>query len=133
MCHCGVSGSRVLLRMPTCVSSIAWQLRLSILQNPCWTALLLASTSMFAMPPAAGLHRELADCSKIALRVLYAGMPLASDSHRQLRKHGDALVRLPNGYYMAQGRTDDTMNLGGIKVGTSLPPLLQPLTCKCLH
>ena len=43
-------------------------------------------------------------------------MPRLTGSQRQLRKHGDALVRLPNGYYMAQGRTDDTMNLGGIKV-----------------
>lgn len=39
---------------------------------------------------------------------------------RQLRRHGDELQRLPNGYYVANGRVDDTMNLGGIKV----PPLL---------
>jgi acetyl-CoA synthetase len=26
------------------------------------------------------------------------------------------MERLPNGYYRAQGRVDDTMNLGGIKV-----------------
>lgn len=29
-----------------------------------------------------------------------------------LRRHGDELQRLPNNYYMALGRTDDTMNLG---------------------
>lgn len=26
------------------------------------------------------------------------------------------MERLPNGYYVAHGRADDTMNLGGIKV-----------------
>ena len=34
-----------------------------------------------------------------------------------LRRHGDELARLPNGYWRAIGRFDDTMNLGGIKVG----------------
>ena len=34
-----------------------------------------------------------------------------------LRRHGDAFERLPGGAYRALGRLDDTMNLGGIKVG----------------
>jgi hypothetical protein len=34
-----------------------------------------------------------------------------------LRRHGDEFERLPGGYYRALGRCDDTMNLGGIKVG----------------
>jgi len=34
-----------------------------------------------------------------------------------LRRHGDAFERLPGGSYRALGRLDDTMNLGGIKVG----------------
>ena len=29
------------------------------------------------------------------------------------------MERLPNGYYRAQGRVDDTMNLGGIKVSAT--------------
>ncbi len=33
-----------------------------------------------------------------------------------LRRHGDEVERLPGGYYIALGRCDDTMNLGGIKV-----------------
>lgn len=33
-----------------------------------------------------------------------------------MRRHGDALKKLKNGYYRMLGRTDDTMNLGGIKV-----------------
>ena len=35
-----------------------------------------------------------------------------------LRRHGDQVVRLPGGYFAAQGRADDTMNLGGIKVSS---------------
>jgi len=35
-----------------------------------------------------------------------------------LRRHGDALEQLENGYYKAQGRVDDAMNLGGIKVSS---------------
>jgi acetyl-CoA synthetase len=34
-----------------------------------------------------------------------------------MRRHGDELEQLPNGYYRVAGRCDDTMNLGGIKVG----------------
>ena len=33
-----------------------------------------------------------------------------------LRRHGDEVERLSGGYYVALGRCDDTMNLGGIKV-----------------
>jgi acetyl-CoA synthetase len=60
----------------------------------------------------------------------FAGMPLAegSDSSSSstssgssggvpLRRHGDEAQALPGGYYRALGRCDDTMNLGGIKVG----------------
>ena len=35
-----------------------------------------------------------------------------------LRRHGDELEQLENGYYKAQGRVDDAMNLGGIKVSS---------------
>lgn len=35
-----------------------------------------------------------------------------------LRKHGDQLIRMDNGYYKARGRADDAMNLGGIKVSS---------------
>ena len=38
---------------------------------------------------------------------------------RSLRRHGDYIERLPNSYYRAHGRTDDTMNLSGIKVSSA--------------
>lgn len=45
---------------------------------------------------------------------------------QKLRRHGDVLRRSVGGYYMVQGRADDTMNLGGIKVYRSFhkPSLL---------
>ncbi len=36
-----------------------------------------------------------------------------------LRRHGDHMARLSNGYWRALGRVDDTMNLGGIKVSSA--------------
>lgn len=35
-----------------------------------------------------------------------------------LRRHGDQIERLAGGYFRAHGRTDDTMNLGGIKISS---------------
>jgi acyl-coenzyme A synthetase/AMP-(fatty) acid ligase len=35
---------------------------------------------------------------------------------QQLRRHGDIIKRTVGGYFIVQGRADDTMNLGGIKV-----------------
>lgn len=35
---------------------------------------------------------------------------------QQLRRHGDIIKRTVGGYFVVQGRADDTMNLGGIKV-----------------
>ena len=35
-----------------------------------------------------------------------------------LRRHGDEMERLPGGAYRAHGRSDDAMNLGGIKVSS---------------
>lgn len=43
-------------------------------------------------------------------------MPYDDSGRTRLRRHGDVFERLPGGYYRAHGRSDDTMNLGGIKV-----------------
>ena len=47
---------------------------------------------------------------------LLQGMPKLDGGGTVLRRHGDEVERLPGGYYIALGRCDDTMNLGGIKV-----------------
>ncbi|KAH1254162.1 putative acyl-activating enzyme 17, peroxisomal [Glycine max] len=48
--------------------------------------------------------------------VYFKGMPLLNG--KVLRRHGDVFERTARGYYHAHGRSDDTMNLGGIKVSS---------------
>ncbi|KAK2972564.1 hypothetical protein RJ640_022415 [Escallonia rubra] len=48
--------------------------------------------------------------------VYFKGMPMYKGMH--LRKHGDILKRTVGGYFVVQGRADDTMNLGGIKTSS---------------
>lgn len=45
--------------------------------------------------------------------VYYEGMPTYKGV--QLRRHGDIFERTVGGFYRSHGRSDDTMNLGGIK------------------
>lgn len=69
---------------------------------------------MFLIPPIMGLSNSL--LNRDHFEVYYKGNP--SYQGKILRKHGDELIRLKNGYYKAQGRADDAMNLGGIKVSS---------------
>ena len=66
----------------------------------------------FIIPPSIGLSTEL--LNKDHHQVYFADTPDPT-----LRRHGDRLERLPNSYYRAQGRADDTMNLNGIKVSSA--------------
>ncbi|MBD1863203.1 AMP-binding protein [Trichocoleus sp. FACHB-46] len=88
----------------------------------------------FIIPPSIGLSTELLNrdhhqvyfadtpCLPVVREAIEAksqrGFSHASPSI-PLRRHGDRLERLPNGYYRAQGRVDDAMNLGGIKVSST--------------
>ncbi|XBI26166.1 hypothetical protein VPH35_050949 [Triticum aestivum] len=49
-------------------------------------------------------------------KVYFDGIPVYRG--RQLRRHGDIIQRTVGGYYVVQGRADDTMNLGGIKTSS---------------
>jgi acetyl-CoA synthetase len=71
---------------------------------------------LFLIPPAMGLSSRLlyGDHDE----VYYGGCP-PGPSGEQLRRHGDELEQLENGYWRAHGRVDDTMNLGGIKVSAA--------------
>ena len=69
---------------------------------------------VFLVPPIPGLSDRL--LNRDHHEVYYKGTPTFKGS--LLRRHGDQLQRLENGYYKALGRMDDTMNLGGIKVGS---------------
>ncbi|XP_068652699.1 probable CoA ligase CCL12 isoform X2 [Aristolochia californica] len=48
--------------------------------------------------------------------VYFKGMPMYRGM--QLRRHGDIIQRTVGGYFVVQGRADDTMNLGGIKTSS---------------
>ncbi|GAB4373001.1 MAG: AMP-binding protein [Elainellaceae cyanobacterium] len=71
---------------------------------------------VFIIPPSIGLSTEL--LNKNHHQTYFADTPHLPGCLMSLRRHGDRLERLPNGFYRAHGRVDDTMNLGGIKVST---------------
>ena len=71
---------------------------------------------VFLLPPSIGFSTQL--LNRDHHEVYYAGTPAGPDG-QLLRRHGDRMERLPNGSYRAHGRTDDTMNLGGIKVSSA--------------
>jgi acetyl-CoA synthetase len=71
---------------------------------------------VFLVPPSIGLSTRL--LNRDHDEVYHAGTPTGPRGET-LRRHGDRIARLPDGYYRAQGRADDTMNLGGIKVSSA--------------
>jgi acetyl-CoA synthetase len=70
---------------------------------------------LFLIPPSIGLSQTL--LNRDHHEEYYAGCP-PGPGGEVLRRHGDQFLRLGRGYFKAQGRADDTMNLGGIKVGS---------------
>ncbi len=71
---------------------------------------------LFLIPPSIGGSSRLLNADHHS--VYFEGTPALPDG-TVLRRHGDQMRRLPNGYWQAQGRADDTMNLGGIKVSSA--------------
>ena len=71
----------------------------------------------FIIPPSIGLSTEL--LNKDHHQVYFADTPSLPTSSLLLRRHGDHIEHLPNSYYRAHGRVDDTMNLSGIKVSSA--------------
>jgi acetyl-CoA synthetase len=71
---------------------------------------------LFIVPPSIGLSTEL--LNRDHDEVFFEGVPKGPQGET-LRRHGDDMEVLPGGYYRALGRADDTMNLGGIKVGST--------------
>lgn len=68
------------------------------------------------VPPFLGSSQRLLNADHH--KVYYQGMPMAEGKQVPLRRHGDTFERLKGGFYTAHGRSDDTMNLGGIKVSS---------------
>ncbi|MGV6846148.1 MAG: AMP-binding protein [Lutibacter sp.] len=80
---------------------------------------------VFLIPPIMGLSTKL--LNRNHFEVYYKNTPTFEG--KMLRRHGDQMELLPNGYYKAQGRVDDAMNLGGIKVSsTQIEAVINTLT-----
>ncbi len=71
---------------------------------------------VFVTPPSIGLSTEL--LNKDHHEVYFEGTPQLP-KQSPLRRHGDGVERLADGYYRIHGRVDDTMNLGGIKISSA--------------
>ena len=71
---------------------------------------------LFLIPPSLGLSAQLLNADHD--QVYFDDTPPGPNG-QVLRRHGDQFQRLPGGYYRGLGRVDDTMNLGGIKVGAA--------------
>lgn len=69
---------------------------------------------LFLIPPIMGLSTTL--LNRDHHKVYYQDTP---EYISKLRRHGDELLQLENGYYQALGRVDDAMNLGGIKISAT--------------
>ncbi len=71
---------------------------------------------LYVAPPSIGLSLTL--LNRDHHEVYYQETPPGAQGEL-LRRHGDEFEVLPGGYYRAQGRADDTMNLGGIKISSA--------------
>lgn len=98
--------------LPSLFSTPAFGLDVRILDEDGEPA---SSGELFIVPPSIGLSVELLNRDHHA--VYYEGTPHQADT--VLRRHGDHVEILDNGYYRVSGRVDDAMNLGGIKVGSA--------------
>ncbi len=79
------------------------------------TDFVILDGELFLIPPSLGLSNHLLNANHD--EVYFDGCP-AGPNGEVLRRHGDEMEALSNGYYRALGRADDTMNLGGIKVSS---------------
>ncbi|WP_417734923.1 AMP-binding protein [Rosistilla oblonga] len=74
------------------------------------------SGEAFLVPPTIGMSTQL--LNRDHHKSYYAATPCRHEGD-VLRRHGDQIQRIPAGGWRAMGRADDTMNLGGIKVGSA--------------
>jgi acetyl-CoA synthetase len=71
---------------------------------------------LFLIGPSIGLSCQLLNGDHE--HVYYGGTP-RDEKGNHLRRHGDVVKKLVGDCYRVLGRADDTMNLGGIKVGSA--------------
>ena len=110
-----LTGTVVQPASPSAFSTPALGLDLAILDEDGRPVIENSEGEAFIVPPSIGLSQTLLNRDHDA--VYYDDCPAGPDGE-VLRRHGDQVARLPGGYFRAQGRADDTMNLGGIKVSS---------------
>ncbi|MBK2125478.1 AMP-binding protein [Fangia hongkongensis] len=102
--------------IPSHFSSVCFGINMVILNdNGEINAEMSTEGEIALIPPSLGLSQVL--LNKDHDKVYFKGMPYTQNG--QLRRHGDQIKRLSNGYYRSFGRADDTMNLGGIKTSSA--------------
>jgi acetyl-CoA synthetase len=110
-----ITGTVVQPASPARFSTPALGLDLVVLDDEGYPVPEREEGEVFLVPPSIGLSQALLNRDHDA--VYYENCP-QSPNGEVLRRHGDQMARLPGGYFKAQGRADDTMNLGGIKVSS---------------
>ncbi len=110
-----ITGSVVQPASPSTFTTPALGLDLVILDDAQQPVPIGDEGEVFLVPPSIGLSQSLLNRDHES--VYHRGCP-AGPNGEILRRHGDQLAQLPGGFYRAQGRADDTMNLGGIKVSS---------------
>lgn len=77
-----------------------------------------AHGEVYIIPPSIGLSEVL--MNRDHHKEYFLDVPVdPTGKNRPLRRHGDEIMVLSHGYYQAMGRADDTMKLGGVKVGSA--------------
>lgn len=107
-----LTGAVTLPASPGCFSTPALGLDVAVLDRRGRPVAEGGEGELFVVPPSIGLSERLLNADHEAQ--YHEGCP-AGPGGAPLRRHGDRMRRLPGGFFRARGRTDDTMNLGGIK------------------
>jgi acetyl-CoA synthetase len=110
-----ISGTVVQPAAPATFSTPALGLDLMVLDEDGRPVEVGSNGEVFLVPPSIGLSQTLLNRNHD--EVYYRDCPAGPDGE-PLRRHGDQMELLPEGYFQAHGRADDTMNLGGIKVSS---------------
>jgi acetyl-CoA synthetase len=110
-----ISGTVVQPASPSTFTTPTLGLDLTILDEQGQPAAEGEMGEIFLVPPSIGLSQRL--LNRDHHEVYYAGAPEGPDG-QVLRRHGDQMARLHRGFFSAQGRADDNMNLGGIEVSS---------------
>jgi acetyl-CoA synthetase len=108
-----VTGTVVQPCSPATFSTASLGVRLHVLDESGKPA---SQGEIFIEGPSVGLSTKL--LNRDHHDVYFAGCPHGQDGEA-LRRHGDQIEQFANGYFRAQGRADDTMNLGGVKVSSA--------------